>query len=157
MIGSTREGSRAFYNDELDIHLSLNCDLKKLGYFDVEEQALKKRGNSKARNPDVAKYFSDTDNTFLPWKYFNDFVFYVHSLISTMEMPTNFSMLPLTTFFDPCMKCMTLGLMGLQVMRCRHKSDCKQHKRCRCKEPNKCECSDECELAMWGSSGQRQL
>ena len=29
IIGSTREGSRAFYNDEVDIHLLLNHDLRK--------------------------------------------------------------------------------------------------------------------------------
>ena len=43
LIGSTREGSRAFFNDEVDTHLSLNNDLKKLCFFGVEEQALKRR------------------------------------------------------------------------------------------------------------------
>ena len=43
MIGSTSEGSRAFYNDEADIHLSLSDDLKNVCYFDVKEQALKRR------------------------------------------------------------------------------------------------------------------
>ena len=46
MIGSTREGSRAFYNDEVDTHLSLSNDLKKFCFFDVEEQALKRRDPS---------------------------------------------------------------------------------------------------------------
>ena len=54
MIGSTREGSRAFYNDEVDIHLSLNHDLQKLCYFDDKDQALKKRGDGRARNPNIA-------------------------------------------------------------------------------------------------------
>ena len=110
MIGSTREGSRAFYNHEVDIHLSLNHDLIKLCYFDVEVQALLKRGNSGARNPDVAKYFDNTNNTFLPGKFFHDFVSFVHSIISALKMPNNFSMLPLTTSFQPCTKCMTTGL-----------------------------------------------
>ena len=43
LIGSTREGSRAFFNDEVDTHLSLNNDLKKFCFSDVEEQALKRR------------------------------------------------------------------------------------------------------------------
>ena len=85
MIGSTREGSRAFYNDECDIHLSLNYDLQKLCFFDVEDHALKKRGDSKARNPDVAKYFSDTDNTFLPKKLFYDFVL-IYKLFATLRI-----------------------------------------------------------------------
>ena len=39
---------------------------------------------------------------------------------------------------------MTIVEVYLQVMRCRHKGDCEQHKRCRCKEPSKCKCLDEC-------------
>jgi hypothetical protein len=46
---------------------------------------------------------------------------------------------------------MTLGKSGLQVMRCRHKSDCEQHKRCRCEEPSKCECLDECGCREYAS------
>ena len=144
LIGSTREGSRAFHNDEVDIHLSLSDDLKELCFFDVENQALKKRGNSSARNSDVAKYFNDADNTFLPKQFFYDFVTFVHSIISTLTLPKDFHMLPLTTEFTPCTRCMTWKLRGLQVMRCRHKSDCEHHKRCRCEEPNECKCLDEC-------------
>ena len=62
MIGSTREGSRAFYNDELDTHLGLNNDLKQFCFFDVEEQALKKRDaapGTPEMPDDVAKYFDD--------------------------------------------------------------------------------------------------
>ena len=175
MIGSTREGSRAFYNDEVDIHLSLNNDLKQFCFFDVKEQALKRRDPSKDKMPDdIAKYFDDR-GIFKTEKYFFDFVASVHSIISTLTLPSDFrmlpvstvfkqpkkffhnfvshirssfpnsfSMLPLTTPFNPCTKCMTLGLKGLQVMRCRHKTDCEQHKRCGCEEPSKCECLEEC-------------
>ena len=146
MIGSTREGSRAFYNDELDIHLALNNDLKQFCFFDVKEQALKKRDpapGTPEMPEDVAKYFDDR-NIFKTGKYFFDFVSSVHSIISTLDLPSEFSMLPLKTSYTPCTRCMTLGKSGLQVMRCRHKSDCEQHKRCRCEEPSKCECLDEC-------------
>ena len=68
-----------------------------------------------------------------------------------MRLPNSFSMLPLTTSFDPCTKCMTTGFSGLQVMRCRHKSDCEQHKRCMCEEPSKCECLDECGCREYAS------
>jgi len=149
MIGSTREGSRVFYYDEVDIHLSLNHDLHKLCFFDVKDQALKKRGGCK--NPEIAKYFNNTDNSFRSKQFFYDFVTYVHSIISTLELPDSFSMLPLTTSFDPCTKCITLGLKGLQVMRCRHKANCEQHKRCRCKEPSKCECLEECGCREYAS------
>ena len=36
-------------------------------------------------------------------------------------------------------------------MRCRHKSDCEQHKRCMCEEPSKCECLDECGCREYAS------
>ena len=124
MIGSTREGSRAFYNDEVDTHLSLSNDLKKFCFFDKEEQALKRRDPSKDQMPeDIAKYFDDK-NVFKGKEYFYDFVASVHSIISTLDLPSEFSMLPLKTSYTPCTRCMTLGKSGLQVMRCRHKSDC---------------------------------
>merc|ERR1739844_664470 len=40
---------------------------------------------------------------------------------------------------------------GMQVMRCRHKADCEQHKRCRCEDPSKCECLDECGCSEYAS------
>ena len=57
----------------------------------------------------------------------------------------------LSTSFQPCTKCMTTGLRGLQVMRCRHKVDCEQHKRCECKEPSKCECLNDCGCTEYAS------
>ena len=68
-----------------------------------------------------------------------------------MDLPSEFNMLPLKTSYTPCTRCMTLGKSGLQVMRCRHKSDCEQHKRCRCEEPSKCECLDECGCREYAS------
>ena len=53
-------------------------------------------------------------------------------------------MLPLQMSYIPCLKCMTRGLSGLQVKRCRHKTDCKQHKNCICSDPSGCECSEQC-------------
>ena len=151
MIGSTSEGSRAFYNDEVDTHLSLNHGFNKFCFFDVKEQALKRRDPcTDEMLDDVAKYF-DADNVFKTEQYFYDFVASVHSIISTLELPSNFLMLPLTTSFHPCTKCMKIGLSGLQVMRCRHKSDCEQHKRCRCEEPSKCECLEECGCREYAS------
>ena len=129
MIGSTREGSRAFFYDEVDVHLSLNKDFKKFSYFDAKQMVLK-RDPSRAENPeDCDKYF-DENNFLKPDLYFHDFVASVHSIISTLELPEDFAMLPLTTSFTPCTRCMTAKHKGLQVMRCRHKADCEQHKRC---------------------------
>ena len=152
MIGSTREGSRVFYNDEVDIHLSLNHDLKQFCFFDVKNQILKRRDpNADRMNNEVTKYFDNADNNFLPKKLFYDFVYNTQSIISTLKLPDSFTMLPLTTSFNPCTRCMTLGLKGLQVMRCRHKAGCKQHNMCRCKEPTKCECLDECGCMEYAS------
>ena len=39
---------------------------------------------------------------------------------------------------------MSLGKTGLQLMRCQHKCDYEQHKRCMCEEPRNCECLNEC-------------
>ena len=151
MIGSTREGSRAFYNDEVDVHLSLSDDLNHFCYFDVKEQALKRRDPGQDKmHEDITKYFNDR-NIFECGLYFFDFVASVHSIISTLELPEDFTMLPLTTSFTPCTRCMTTKHKGLQVMRCRHKADCEQHKRCRCEEPSKCKCLDECGCREYAS------
>ena len=150
MIGSTREGSRAFFYDEVDVHLSLNKDFKKFSYFDAKQMVLK-RDPSRAENPeDCDKYF-DENNFLKPDLYFHDFVASVHSIISTLELPEDFTMLPLTTSFTPCTRCMTTKHKGLQVMRCRHKADCEQHKRCRCEEPSKCKCLEECGCREYAS------
>lgn len=150
MIGSTREGSRAFFYDEVDVHLSLNKDFKKFSYFDAKQMVLK-RDPSRAENPeDCDKYF-DKNNFLKPDLYFHDFVASVHSIISTLELPEDLTMLPLTTSFTPCTRCMTTKHKGLQVMRCRHKADCEQHKRCRCEEPSKCKCLDECGCREYAS------
>ena len=34
LIGSTREGSRVFYHDEVDVHLSLSEEFKEFAFFD---------------------------------------------------------------------------------------------------------------------------
>ena len=143
MIGSTREGSRVFFFDEIDLHLSLKENFKQFSFFDVKQNVLR-RDPSRAENPeDCDKYF-DENNFLKPDLYFHDFVASVHAIISTLVLPRSFTMLPLTTYFMPCTRCMTRKHKGLQVMRCWHKADCEQHKRCRCEEPSKCECLDEC-------------
>ena len=49
-----------FYNNEVDIHLSMSNDLKTFCFFDDKEQALKRRDPTKDKMPDdVAKYFDD--------------------------------------------------------------------------------------------------
>ena len=87
MIGSTREGSRAFYNDEVDTHLTLNDELKQFCFFDVKEQALKKRDpapGTPEMPEEIAKYFDDK-NVFKTEQFFFDFVDSVHSIISTLK------------------------------------------------------------------------
>ena len=72
----------------MDIHLSLNHDLKKFCFFDVKEQALKKRDPSTTEMPDdIAKYF-DEKNVFKTEQYFFDFAASVHSIISTLGRPS---------------------------------------------------------------------
>ena len=128
----------------MDIHLSLSHDFKEFCVFDVKEQALKKRDPGKTEVPDYLAKYLDTRNVFKAEKLFFDFVASVHSIISTLALPPDFSMLPLTTVFNPCTRCINTGLLGLQVMRCRHRSDCQQHKICRCQNTSKCKCLDDC-------------
>ena len=144
IIGSVREGSRVFFNDEVDIHLALNHEFSQFSYFDASDQVVKARSSSKSTIADGVEHFFDENNVFQAREYFYHFVASVHSIISTLELPPGFSMLPLTTSFSPCTTCMSLGLRGLQVMRCQHKVDCEQHNNCKCKNARKCKCSDEC-------------
>merc|ERR1711978_348856 len=85
MIGSTREGSRVFFYDEVDVHLSLNKDFKKFSYFDAKQMVVK-RDPTRDEKPDCDKYF-DENNFLKPDLYFHDFVASVHSIISTLELP----------------------------------------------------------------------
>ena len=101
--------------------------------------------------PEYIEQYFDTNNIFKAKQHFYDFIASFHSIISTLALPSDFHMLPLTTIFNPCKTCMTTGLSGLQVMRCRHKSNCEQHKRCWCKEPSKCECLNECGCREYAS------
>ena len=150
LIGSAREGTRIFAYDEVDMHLSLKENFKQFSFFDVNQYVLR-RDPSRAANPeDCDKYF-DENNFLKPDLYFHDFVVSVHSIISTLILPRKFTMLPLTTSFVACTRCMITGLNGLQVMRCWHKSDCQQHKMCRCEEPSKCGCLDECRCRDYAS------
>ena len=150
MIGSTREGSRAFDCDEVDVHLSLKKNFNQFSFFDVDQNVLSRDPSRATKPEDCEKYF-DENNFLKPDLYFHDFLASVHSVISTLVLPRKFTMLPLTTSFVPCTRCMTKKHRGLQVMRCRHKINCEQHKKCRCEEPSKCECLDECGCREYAS------
>ena len=143
LIGSTSEGSRTFFYDEMDVHLSLNKNFKEFSVFDDKEQVLL-RDTTKADFPDFLEQFFDEDNTLKAKHLFFHFVISVYAVISTLVLPTELTMLPLQMSYIPCLKCMTRGLSGLQVKRCRHKTDCKQHKNCICSDPSGCECSEQC-------------
>ena len=92
MIGSTREGSRAFYNDEVNVHLSLSDDLNNYCFFELKEQDLKRRDPGKDKmHEDLTKYFDDR-NIFQCGLYFHDFVASVHAIISNLELPEDFTM-----------------------------------------------------------------
>ena len=90
-VGITREGSRAFFYGEVDVHLSLKEYFKKFSFFDLKQNVLR-RGPSRATNPeDCDKYF-DENNFLKPDLYFLDFVAFVHLIISTLVLPGNFTM-----------------------------------------------------------------
>ena len=49
MIGSTREGSRAFDCDEVDVHLSLKKNFNQFSFFDVDQNVLRRDQPSEYR------------------------------------------------------------------------------------------------------------
>ena len=150
LIGSTSEGSRAFFYDEMDVHLSLNKKFKAFSIFDDEEQVLF-RDPTKADVPDFLDQFFDEDNVLKAKHLFFHFVISVYAVMSTLVLPTEFTMLPLKMSHVPCLKCMARGPSGLQVKRCQHKTDCKQHKDCTCSDQSICDCSEQCRCREYGS------
>ena len=143
LVGSVKEGTRAFFSDEADLHLSLNKELKEFFTFDIENQKL--MVTESVENPNhiehkegIAPYIMD-DNSFDVKKFFNDFLSDLYGIVSTLELdPEKFKMCPLTVDYIPCLKCMVDDWGEPQARRCRHVPGCQPHAKgeetCGCKE-----------------------
>ena len=153
IVGSVKERSRAFYTDEADICLTLNKELKQFMVFDDENQLLKRDPSKPMTFQGINRYF-DQDNTFNSHQFYHDFLETLHSIVSTLELPPSLSMLPLTTSYTPCTRCMTTETTGApQTRRCRHRPDCEEHRRCQCQDTTSCEeeCQHKCQCQEFTS------
>ena len=142
IVGSVREGSQVFYNDEVDLHLSLNEDLKSFTYFEKETQCLMIKPNHKSEKN--TKEYTTNTNKFNSEKFFMDFLQSVYEIVSNLKLPKEFTMKPLTTNFIPCLICMKMQFGKPQAYRCRHVHDCQVHSRCHCEDREECSCHCSC-------------
>ena len=128
LIGSMREGTRIFQNDELDVHISVNeKTFKDRTRFDAGSQILYVDGK-------------ELDG----WHFYTKFLTMLYKIVQEIELPAWFTMKPLSTDFIPCIKCMTIENGSAQAHRCRHKPNCEVHQRCQCQ--GDCSCKCECQV-----------
>ena len=122
LIGSLKEGTKILITDELDIHLSLNSSNFEDVKFSPKNQMIMVNGNE------------------LPSKDYAAFFFQcIRDILSTIQIPPNFSMLPPKTSYSPCLYCMDTTAEEVQPKRCHHESDCKIHSSKSCTEDCNCE------------------
>ena len=144
IIGSMREQTRIFFNNEVDVHISLNKVLKEKFFFDQESQQL--RANEKiVVNDHIRQYVSD-DGVFDCKKYAVGFMECIEEAVNSVDLSQGFevkvkghtcgmkrkhmfTMEPLSTSYVPCLRCMLTTETGRpQARRCRHRPDCEPHK-----------------------------
>ena len=130
IIGSMKENTRAFYNNEVDVHISLNKVHRHNIWFDPENQQLK-AGKDFSLKDHIQHYFDN--GVFDCKRYTLDFLEAVDQVVNKIEVPDSPSvggkMLPLTTSYEPCLRCMVTKDTGRpQARRCRHRPDCQPHK-----------------------------
>ena len=132
LIGSMKEGTKIFKNDELDIHFSLRSSFLNNTYFDQVSQTL------------------FVNNQTFPCKDFISFYLWsLYDILKNLKLPESFSMLPLNTSYTPCTKCMKIVYGHTQVNRCHHKSDCIVHSNNDCKDLE--DCPYECDCKSFGT------
>ena len=127
LIGSLKEGTRVFFHDELDIHISLDEEkFKNRTSYDTNGQQLLLDGNK-----------------FDCKAYFDFFLLSVHGILKNLPLEDP-AMRPISTSFIACMKCMRMENGQAQAYRCRHKPDFEVHKQCQCREDEDCSCECDC-------------
>ena len=128
IIGSVREGSRVFFSDEVDLHLSLHDSFKNYTYFDSFNQCLMFNQNGVENINDI--YIDSETKAFKCNNYFIDFINSVYDIIhqQKIQLPSHFSMKPLTTDYTPCQVCMEYQYGELLAFRCQHTPECTAHK-----------------------------
>ena len=139
IIGSLSEDSRVFNPDEMDLHLSLNEDLKSITEFDPVTQRL--MFNSNPKPGEKISDYRKHNGEFNCQKYSEDFMKAVKEIVDRKTLQgSSFKMEPLTTDFIPCCTCMKMVYNDPQAYRCRHVPDCQVHIQCQCQDKEKCTC-----------------
>ena len=136
IIGSMREHTRVFFNNELDVHISLNKVLRNKFDFDQANQQLKANDNL-VEGDHIKKYVSD-QGIFDCKKYTFDFMECLEDALTKVDISQGFkigdkhhkfTMEPPTTSYEPCLRCMLTTETGRpQARRCRHRPDCEPHR-----------------------------
>ena len=136
VIGSMKEHTRVFFNNEVDVHVSLNKVLRNKFYFDKANQQLKANENL-VDGDDIKKYVSD-EGIFDCKKYTFDFMECLEDTLTKVDISQGFkigdkhhkfTMEPPTTSYEPCLRCMLTTETGRpQAKRCRHRPDCEPHR-----------------------------
>ena len=133
IVGSLKEGTRCFFLNELDVHMSLNKRLRKFCYFDVEKQQLRVTNTA---TEDVKKYANE-EGLFDCDAFFEGFVDALIKAVRNIDISQGYSisgehkkftLLPLNLRYNPCLRCMDTSDHGRpRARRCRHQANCSAH------------------------------
>ena len=136
IIGSMKEHTRVFFNNEVDVHVSLNKVLRNKFDFDQTSPQLKANDNL-VEGDHIKKYVSD-QGIFDCKKYTFDFMECLEDALTKVDLSQGFkigdkhhkfTMEPPTTSYEPCLRCMLTTETGRpQARRCRHRPDCEPHR-----------------------------
>ena len=147
IIGSMKEHTHVFFNNEVDVHISLNKVLNKKLHFDVVNQQIKANENLVVEGDHIKKYIR-VDGSFDCEQYTLDFMSCLEQALKTIDISQGFkignnqhmfTMERPTTRYEPCLRCMLTTETGRpQVVRCRHRPDCEPHR------DGVAECQDGC-------------
>jgi hypothetical protein len=127
VVGSLKEGTRIFQNDEMDCHLFFEKSLASYNTFDPETQTVRVDPRI---GPDFAPYIKP-DGALDSSKLFEDFLTGVYDIIPSLaeDRTPDSTMTALTTEYTPCISCMldAADWGEPQAQRCRHAADCETH------------------------------
>ena len=108
-----KEHTRVFFNNEVNVHISLNKVLRNKFYFDQDNQQLKANENLTEADH-IRKYVSD-QGVFDCQKYTFDFMECVEDALNKVDISQGFkigdkhhkfTMEPPTISYEPCLRCM---------------------------------------------------
>ena len=148
IVGSLKEGTRCFFFNEMDTHVSLNKSLRNHCSFDAKKQRIVVTEQEPSGTLYIKKYVKG--NEFDSAAYFDDFIETLAESIQQVRIADGFeignnhygfTMFPLTLSYEPCLRCMEVSdHLRPQAKRCRHRTDCAAHH-----QQGLSECSNNCE------------